>query len=386
MTRGKPSPQQLDLSSELLQTPVGDFLDSDGVDTRNYGGVDGLSEMKALFGGILEMDPAQVIVGGNSSLTMMYDTLQRACQFGVPGGDGPWNQVANRKFLCPSPGYDRHFLITQHLRFELVNVDMTDGGPDMDQVEWLVKNDASIKGIWCVPKYSNPTGCCYSVETVARLAAMETAAVDFRVIWDNAYAEHHFTDDVPILENIAVHCENAGNPNRVIQFASTSKITLSGAGVAAMAGSAENIENAREHINVQSIGPDKTNQLRHLRFFKNLEGLRAHMKNHAALVKPKFDLVQEVLDRELGGLGIASWSQPKGGYFISLQVGDGKAKRVIELAAKAGVQLTQAGAPFPYGKDPSDRVIRIAPTFPAIEEVGKATEILAVCVKLVASE
>ena len=383
MTRGKPSLQQLDLSNRILALPGADYRDEDGTDTRNYGGLDGLPAVRRLFGDILGVAGDEVIVGGNSSLSMMYDTLARACQFGVVGG-GPWNGVAKRKFICPVPGYDRHFLITEHLGFELLPVPMTDHGPDMAQVESLAAGDDTIKGIWCVPKYSNPTGVCYDSETVRRLAGMETAAADFRIMWDNAYAEHHLGEYRPVLENIARHCEAAGNPNRVIQFASTSKINHPGSGVAAMSASADNLADARSHIAVQSIGPDKVNQLRLLKLFGDLAGLRTHMKKHATLVKPKFDLVLEILERELGGLG--QWSKPKGGYFINLDVADGTAARVVQLAAEVGVKLTAAGAPFPHGKDPHDRNVRIAPTFPSPDDIRQATEVLAVCVKLAASE
>ena len=391
MTRGKPSPEQLDLSNRILGLPGDDYMDADGTDTRNYGGLDGLPAVKQLFGEILGVAAHNVIVGGNSSLTMMYDTLARACQFGVAGGGTgePWNRVAGRKFICPAPGYDRHFLITEHLGFELVAVAMTGHGPDMDQVESLVAGDAAVKGIWCVPKYNNPDGVCYDGDTVRRLAAMQTAAADFRIMWDNAYAEHHLgdlDDERPALENIARHCGLAGNPDRVIQFASTSKITHPGSGVAAMAASEANVADAKAHIAVQSIGPDKVNQLRLLKLFGDLAGLRAQMKKHAALVRPKFDLVLEILERELGGLGIAQWSRPKGGYFINLNVADGTAARVVQLAGEAGVKLTKAGAPFPYGKDPRDRNVRIAPTFPALDDIRQATEVLAACVKLAAGE
>jgi len=384
ITRGKPSAEQLDLANALLSEHAGQFL-IDGVDTRNYGGLDGLPEMKTLFAGILEVAPENIVVGGNSSLNMMYDTLARACQFGVPGGKEPWNTVPERKFLCPTPGYDRHFLVTEHLGFQLVPVAINGQGPDMDQVEELVANDDTIKGMWCVPKYSNPTGDCCSDDTIKRLATMQ-AAGDFRIIWDNAYAEHHLDDNPPALANIMAYCVEAGNKNRVIEFASTSKISHPGSGVAAMAASDENIADAKRHLSVQTIGPDKVNQLRHLNLFGDLTGLREHMKRHAALIKPKFDLVNDILERELGDLGIASWTRPKGGYFISLDIPDGTAKRVVQLASNAGVKLTGAGAPFPYGNDPQDQNIRIAPTFPVLEEVGKATEVLTCCVQLAASE
>jgi DNA-binding transcriptional MocR family regulator len=385
MTRGKPSAQQLDLSDALLSLPGGDYVDASGTDTRNYGGLDGLPDMKALFAGILEIDPANVIVGGSSSLTMMYDALARACLFGVVGGDKPWIEIPDRKFICLTPGYDRHFLVTERLGFELIAVDMLDHGPDMDQVDSLVRNDDSIKGIWCVPKFSNPTGVCYSAETVERLAKMETAAPDFRIMWDNAYAEHHFEGDYVDLANIAKLSELAGNADRIYQFASTSKITHPGSGVAAMGGSAANIAEVRNQIEVQTIGPDKVNQLRHLRLFGDLAGLRRHMTLHAGVLKPKFKLVLDILQEELGDLGIASWTRPTGGYFISLDVPDGMANEVVSLAAGAGVKLTAAGAPFPYGKDPQDQNIRIAPSFPPPADIEQATRVLTACVKLAAS-
>ena len=383
ITRGKPSAAQLDLSNALLIQP-GDHFSDNGTDARNYGGLDGLPKMKALFAAILEVAPVNVIVGGNSSLNMMYDTLARACQFGVAGGNGPWNQSAGRKFLCPVPGYDRHFMVTAHLGFELVSVDMRDDGPDMDQVEALAAADNDIKGIWIVPRYSNPTGSTISEDKARRLATM-AASPDFRIMWDNAYAEHHLTDEVAPLANIMTLCEQAGNPNRVIEFASTSKITHPGSGVAALAAATENITDIKNHLSVQTIGPDKVNQLRHLVLFPDLPALRAHMKRHSALIKPKFDLVEEILQRELGNSGIARWTKPTGGYFVSLDIADGLAREVVRLAADAGVKLTSAGAPFPHGNDPRDRNIRIAPTFPTEQELATATEVLTCCVKLAAS-
>ncbi len=386
LTRGKPSTAQLELSNQILSIAREKCIDSEGTDARNYGGVDGLPAMKKLFAEILDVEPDNVIVGGNSSLTLMYETLSRACQFGVVDGDGTWNNYPGRKFLCPTPGYDRHFLITEHLGFKLIPVDMNEYGPDMDQVEALVSKDAEIKGIWCVPKYANPTGISYGPETVRRLAAMNCAASDFRVMWDNAYAVHHFSGDPVALENISNCAKAAGNPNRVIQFASTSKITHPGSGVAAMASSAENVANARMHIGVQSIGPDKVNQLRHLQLFGNLSELTAHMAKHAELVKPKFDLVQAIFERELGSRESVTWSRPKGGYFISVDVPNGYAKRTVQLAAEAGVKLTTPGAPFPYGKDPEDCNIRIAPTFPALDELEQAINTLVVCIQLAVTE
>lgn len=385
MTRGKPSAEQLDLSNALLSLPGGAYT-AGGIDARNYGGLEGLPAVRELFAAILEVTPQNVLAGGNASLTLMYETLSRACLFGVPGGARAWNAIAGKKFLCPAPGYDRHFAITEHLGFEMVTLPMRDDGPDMDVVEELAGGDETVLGIWCVPKYHNPTGACYSADSVARLAQMKTAAADFRIMWDNAYAEHHLYDERPALANIAELCARAGNANRVVQFASTSKICHPGSGVAAMAASDENIADARAHLAVQSIGPDKVNQLRLLQFCGTLEKLRAHMQKHAALIRPKFEAALEVLQCELGGLGIAEWSRPRGGYFISVDIEDGCAARAVQLAREAGVTLTAAGAPFPYGKDPRDRNIRIAPTFPSAEEVRRACEVFAVCVKLAVCE
>lgn len=386
LTRGKPSPEQLDLSNGLLTLPGLDYVDSSGVDSRNYGGLDGLPEMKKLFADILEVDPQEIIVGGNSSLTLMANCLSWACLFGFPESDAPWIQENNRKFICPVPGYDRHFGITEHLGFTLIGVDMTDDGPNMNQVESIVMSDSSVKGIWCVPKYSNPTGACYCDETVHRLAYMTTAAKDFRILWDNAYAEHHLTDNPPSLANILQECRSAGNENRVLEFASTSKMTFPGAGVSALAAGSQNIAWCKKHIGAQSIGPDKINQLRHLQLIPNVDALRIHMEQHRHLVKPKFDMVIQVLEQQLGDSGIAHWTNPKGGYFISLDVQPGSAKRVIQLAAEAGVALTSAGAPFPYGNDPQDCNIRIAPTFASLEEVESATRALCACILLANSE
>ncbi|MGR3914820.1 MAG: aminotransferase class I/II-fold pyridoxal phosphate-dependent enzyme [Gammaproteobacteria bacterium] len=385
MTRGKPSAAQLDLSAQLLALPGGEYI-ADGMDVRNYGGADGLDAARRLFAGILEAPKDNIIIGGNSSLSMMFETLARACLFGAPGGGRAWSRIENKKFICPAPGYDRHFAITEHLGFTLLDVPMRDDGPDMDAVEALAGGDDSVMGIWCVPKYHNPTGACYGADTAARLASMQTAATDFRILWDNAYAEHHLFDARPAVVNIAQLCEAAGNAERVVQFASTSKICHPGSGVAAMAASDANIADARAHLAAQTIGPDKVNQLRLLQFCGTLERLRAHMKKHAALLRPKFEAVWEILERELGGLGIAEWSKPRGGYFISLDIPDGCATRAVQLAGEAGVTLTAAGAPFPYGKDPRDRNIRIAPTYPALADVRTACEALAVCVKLAASE
>ncbi len=382
MTRGKPSTAQLDLSNDLLSLPgAKHYQASDGQDCRNYGGLDGIPEMKALFSAILDAPEDQVIIGGNASLTMMYDSIVRACLFGVSADQAPW-EAAKSKFLCPSPGYDRHFAITETLGFELITIDMLDDGPDMDQVEELVAGDASIKGIWCVPKYSNPTGATYSVDTVNRLATMKSAADDFRIMWDNAYAEHHLDGNLDSVASILVACNNAGNDDRAYLFGSTSKMTFASAGVAAFASSPNNIAFAKQTIGIQAIGPDKINQLRHHQFLKSIEGLRHHMNGHAALLKPRFDKVELVLSKALSGWGVATWTQPRGGYFVSLDLKSGSAKNVIALCKQAGVILTNAGATFPYGIDPQDRNIRIAPSFPDIDEIEAAMEIFALCVKL----
>ena len=377
MTRGKPCAAQLDLSSSLLSAPGSQFNAADGVDCRNYGGLDGLPETKLLFAELLEIAAEQVVVGGNSSLTMMYDALVRAMLFGVPDGNGPWMHQGHLKFLCPSPGYDRHFAITEHLGFDLIAVDMKEDGPDIQRVEELVAADPSIRGIWCVPKYSNPTGVSYADGVVKRLAAMPTAAPDFRIIWDNAYAEHHLTGEADALLNILPVSQRAGHENRALVFASTSKMSFPGAGVAAMAASPGNIADAKRHLGIQTIGPDKLNQLRHLALFPNLESIRAHMRRHAGVIKPKFDAVQRVLQRELGGTDAATWTDPRGGYFVSLDTHDGCARDAVQLAAQAGVKFTAAGAPFPYGRDPRDRNIRIAPTFPTLEEIEIGMQVLA---------
>ncbi len=383
MTRGKPAPEQLDLADALLSLPgSGQFSDDSGTDCRNYGGLDGLPAMKQLFAEVLGCNAEDVIVGGSSSLTMMHDAIARAVLFGVPGGDQPWGRQGTVRFLCPAPGYDRHFEITGHLGFELVNVDLTDDGPDMDRVEALA-SDPAVKGIWCVPRYSNPTGITYSEEVARRLAHM-AAAPDFRIIWDNAYAEHHLSDVRQDVPDILSACRDAGHPDRALLFTSTSKMTHAGAGVSAMASSPANIADARRHLAVQTIGPDKLNQLRHLRFFKDLAGLRAHMTNIAKILKPKFDLVQEILERDLGGKGIATWSNPNGGYFVSVNTPDDCARTIIDLAEKAGVKLTPAGAPFAYGLDPNNRVIRLAPSFPPLEDVREAMNIFTLCVELAA--
>jgi aspartate/methionine/tyrosine aminotransferase len=383
IARGRPSLEQLDLANPMLALPGNaDYQSAEGIDCRSYGGIDGLPEMKQLFGGILNCPSQHIVVGGNSSLAMMHDALVRAYVWGTSGGDMPWREQGTIRFLCPSPGYDRHFLITELFGFEMLPVEITSTGPNMDQVESLAM-DPSVKGIWCVPRYSNPTGVTYSDSVVERLAHMK-AAPDFRIFWDNAYAEHHLLDHPTPLANILATCIAADHADRVLMFASTSKMSFAGGGVAAMGASAHNITDATTKIGVQTIGPDKLNQLRQLHFFKDLNGLRAHMRAHARILKPKFDLVEGILQRELGDKQIAHWSKPAGGYFVNLDVPDGCARQVIALTAEAGVTLTPAGASFPHGLDPNDRNIRIAPTFPALKDLRQAIEILTICVELVA--
>jgi len=383
MTRGKPCPEQLDLSLEMLEVVQRSrYMASDGVDCRNYGGLGGIPEAKELFSQFLEVETDEIIIAGNSSLKLMHDTIIGAMFHGVVDSMTPWGKAPNVKFLCPSPGYDRHYAICEYLGIEMIPVEMTEDGPDMDIVEKLVREDKRIKGIWCIPRYSNPTGIVYSDETVDRLAGMETKAGDFRIFWDNAYTVHHLTDNPVGLKNILTLCKNAGNPDRVFICGSTSKVTFAGAGVAMMAGSKRNMEFAKKQMFFQSIGPDKLNQLRHVLFLKNLEGIDNHMKKHATILKPKFDAVQEILERELGSDNIAKWSRPKGGYFISIDTLDDCAESVVNMAAEAGVKLTPAGATYPYKKDPRNRNIRIAPSFPSLEDVVSAMELTAICIKL----
>ncbi len=387
MSRGKPCPEQLDLSLGLITCLTkDDYKTLDGTDCRNYGGVDGIPEARELLAPILDVDPEEVIVSGNSSLTLMYDLIVRGLLLGVPGGSTPWGKQPKVKFLCPSPGYDRHFAICNQLGIEMVTLELGETGPDMDQVERLVAEDESIKGIWCVPKYCNPTGTTYSDEVVDRLAKMKAKAPDFRIFWDNAYAVHHLNERPDHLKNIFQACKVAGNPDRVLLFSSTSKISFAGAGLSVMAGSENNINWLKKQVIIQTIGPDKLNQLRHVRFFKNFAGIESQMKKHAAIIKPKFDQVLTTLETELGGKNIATWTKPNGGYFISLNTLEGCAKKVVKMAAEAGVVLTGAGATYPYGNDPLDRNIRIAPTFPALAELKKAMEIVAVCVQLASLE
>ncbi len=380
MSRGKPGADQMDLSKRIFDLVGNDlgFKNKDGVDCRNYGGLDGLVELKELFAGILGLLPSQIIVGGNSSLNMMYDTVAQAMTHGL-GGE-PWCKQGEIKFLCPVPGYDRHFAITEHFGIKMIPVANKADGPDMDRIEELIK-DESVKGMWCVPKYSNPEGITYSDETVKRLANMKPKAKDFRIFWDNAYAIHDLYDDGDELLNIYDECVKAGNPDLVIMFTSTSKITFPGAGVAAQGASPNNVELLKSRMQFQTIGPDKLNQLRHARMFRTVSDVKEHMKEHAAILRPKFDSVLSELESELGGLEIASWNKPKGGYFISLNVMNGCAKRVEELCAGAGMILTKVGATYPYGIDEKDSNIRIAPSFPPVDEIKKASKVLCISVR-----
>lgn len=387
MSRGKPAPEQLDLSIDmLLHCLDGDYKSSNGIDCRNYGILDGIPEAKKLFEEMLGIGEDEVIVGGNSSLQLMYDTIIRALHFGVYGGDKPWGSNSKVKFLCPAPGYDRHFAICESLGIEMITVPYKNDGPDMDIVEKLVAEDEQIKGIWCVPMYSNPTGITYSDEVVRRFAALKPAAKDFRIFWDNAYCVHHLSDDHDTLLNIIEECKKAGNPDMVFEFTSTSKISFPGGGLAVIAASKNNIDFIKKQMTVQTIGFDKLNQLRHCKYFKNFDGIKAHMKKHAAIIQPKFSVVLYMLNKEISPLGIGSWVAPKGGYFISFNAMEGCAKRIVALAAEAGVVMTGAGATYPYGKDPKDSNIRIAPTFPSVHELRQAMEIFCVCVKLATVE
>lgn len=388
MSRGKPSATQLNVSLGLMDalTSESELTACDGIDCRNYGGLDGIPEAKQLMAEMMGTTPEHVIVFGNASLTIMYDSISRSYTHGVLGST-PWCQLDNVKFLCPVPGYDRHFAITERFGIEMINVPMTDDGPDMDLVEQLVSSDPSIKGIWCVPKYSNPQGICYSDDTVRRFANLKPAAEDFRIYWDNAYVIHHLYEDkqMEILDIIS-ECEKAGNPDMVYEFASTSKVSFPGSGIAALASSKANLEDVKNQLTIQTIGFDKLNQLRHAVFFKNLDGLKAHMKKHADEMRPKFEAVLDVLEKELSGTGIGSWIKPLGGYFISFEAMEGCAKKIVEKCKEAGVVLTGAGATFPYGNDPKDSNIRIAPSFPTPEEMAEATDLFVLCVKLVSVE
>ena len=390
ISSGKPSKAQLDLSMPMLDVinSSSDMTTENGTDVRNYGLLDGIPEAKKLMGDMMDADPSQVIVWGNSSLNIMYDCVARSVLFGVMGST-PWSKLDKVKFLCPVPGYDRHFGVTEQFGIEMINVPVLADGPDMDMVEEYVNNDPAVKGIWCVPVYANPTGSVYSEETVKRMAALKPAAKDFRIYWDNAYCVHHLFDEeekqAKVL-NILEECEKAGNPDMVYQFCSTSKVTFAGAGIAAMSSSPANIADIKSKIQWSTIGPDKINQLRHVRFFKDADGLREHMKKHAAIVRPKFEEVLGTLDRELSELEIAQWSHPMGGYFVSFDAMEGCAKKIVEKCKEAGLVLTGAGAAFPYGKDPKDSNIRIAPTMPPMEELKEAMKLFVTCVKLVTVE
>lgn len=387
MARGKPGRKQLNLSTEILDVihSDDDLTAIDGTDCCNYGVFEGIPEARALMGEMMGVSAEQVLVFGNSSLNIMYDTVSRLYTHGTDGNT-PWCKLDKVKFLCPVPGYDRHFLVTEHFGIELINVPMTEKGPDMDIVEQLVSSDDSIKGIWCVPKYSNPQGYSYSDETCRRMAALKPAAPDFRIFWDNAYVVHHLYEEkekrTEILE-IIKECAKAGNPNMVYEFCSTSKISLPGNGIAAIASSLANIEEIKRSLTVQTIGHDKINQLRHVRYFKNLDGIKAHMSRHAEILRPKFETVLEIFDRELEGSGMGQWTKPLGGYFISFDTLPGCAKEVVAKCKEAGMTLTGAGATYPYKKDPEDKNIRIAPSYPLLSEIQTAAELFTVCVKLV---
>ncbi len=385
MARGKPAADQLDLSKELLSLPgANDYTASNKEDCRNYGNLQGIPEARELFAPVLGVSADNVVIGDNSSLALMHDCIAFALLKGT--ADGAAWQPSDTAFLCPVPGYDRHFAICEEFGIRLIPVTLNDDGPDMDQVEQLVANDPTIKGMWCVPKYSNPTGAIYSDAVVERLAKMKTAAGDFRLFWDNAYAIHHLNGEAATIANIVELCAKHGNPNRAYVFASTSKVTLAGAGVAMFGSSPANVKWLLARMNQRTIGSDKVNQLRHVRFLRDQNGLKALMNQHAAILKPKFDKVVEVFQKELGEWGVATWTVPTGGYFISLDVPDGLARRVVQLAKEAGIVLTPAGATFPLGQDPRDRNIRIAPSFPGLEEITKAAEGVSLCVLLAVAE
>lgn len=385
MARGIPSKAQLELSMGLLDSVNSstDLTGINGADYRNYGILDGIPEAKQLFADLFNVTTDQIIVGGNSSLTLMFDTISSAMAHGLLGST-PWASLPEVKFLCPVPGYDRHFGITEYFGIRMIPVEMNEDGPDMDFIEKIVASDPYIKGVWCVPKYSNPGGITYSDEVVRRFANLKPAAQDFRIFWDNAYCIHHlFNEDVQLLD-VLKECEKAGNPNMVYMYFSTSKITFPGAGLAGMASSEENIKAIKKRMMVQSIGPDKINQLRHMKFFVNLDGLLEQMKKHADIIRPKFEAVEKTLSEQFGDSGVATWSKPNGGYFVSLNVLNGCAKKTVKLAKEAGVTLTKAGATYPYGNDPKDSNIRIAPTSPTVEELTEAMKVLACSAKLAA--
>ena len=385
MSRGKPAAEQLDLSMGILDTVDAKSVvkSENGTDLRNYGVLDGIPEAKKLIGDMVGAKPENVIVYGNSSLNIMYDQIARAEIFGICGNT-PWSKLDKVKFLCPVPGYDRHFAITEEFGIEMINIPMTEDGPDMDMVEQYVNNDAAVKGIWCVPKYSNPQGVVYSDETVRRFANLKPAAADFRIFWDNAYVVHHlYEDNQAQILNILDECEKAGNPDIVFQFCSTSKVSFPGAGIAAISASAANIADIKKKLTIQTIGHDNINQLRHVKFFKDQKGIQEHMMKQAAIIRPKFEMVEEMLTEEIASRGIGTWMHPLGGYFISFEALEGCAKKIVEKCKEAGVVLTGAGSPYPYKKDPKDSVIRIAPTYPSMDELKEAAKVFTVVVRLV---
>ena len=385
MSRGKPAAEQLDLSMGILDTVDAKSVvkSENGTDLRNYGVLDGIPEVKKLIGDMVGAKPENVIVYGNSSLNIMYDQIARAEIFGICGNT-PWCKLDKVKFLCPVPGYDRHFAITEEFGIEMINIPMTEDGPDMDMVERYVNNDAAVKGIWCVPKYSNPQGVVYSDETVRRFANLKPAAADFRIFWDNAYVVHHlYEDNQAQILNILDECEKAGNPDIVFQFCSTSKVSFPGAGIAAISASAANIADIKKRLTIQTIGHDKINQLRHVKFFKDQKGVQEHMMKQAAIIRPKFEMVEEMFTEEIASRGIGTWMHPLGGYFISFEALEGCAKKIVEKCKEAGVVLTGAGSPYPYKKDPKDSVIRIAPTYPSMDELKEAVKVFTVVVRLV---
>jgi DNA-binding transcriptional MocR family regulator len=388
MSRGKPGTDQLDLSLPMLDllNSSASFKGADGMDFRNYGVLDGIKEMKELFAELMECPEDHVFVYGNSSLNIMYDLVSRAMIHGI-GGNTPWCKLEKVKFLCPVPGYDRHFAITESFGIEMINIPMDENGPDMDLVEKYVNNDPAVKGIWNVPKYTNPAGVVYSDEVVRRFANLKPAAPDFRIFWDNAYAIHHlYPENKAELLNIVTECEKAGNPDMYYELCSTSKVTFPGAGVAALIASPKNLAEIKKTVTIQTIGYDKLNQMRHVLFFKNAAGVHAHMEKHAEILRPKFEAVLDCLELELGGLEIGSWIKPLGGYFIAFDTLEGCAKRVVSLCKEAGVVMTPAGSTYPYKKDDKDTSIRIAPTLPTTDELTKACEVFVLCVKLASVE
>lgn len=387
MSRGKPSPEQLDLSMDMLNIlNDGNYKSENGMDCRNYGMLDGIPEAKKLFAPMIGVNPDEIIVFGNSSLNIMFWTIQTAFTHGILG-ETPWGKLDKVKFLCPVPGYDRHFAICEFFGIEMINIPMHQNGPDMDMIEELVSNDDSIKGIWCVPQYSNPQGICYSDAVVKRFASLKPKAKDFRIFWDNAYCVHHLTDDTSRILNILEEAKAVGNDNIVYIYGSTSKITFSGAGVAVLGSSRENIESLKESLAISTISFDKLNQLRHAKYFGTYENILKHMEKHRKLLEPRFKAVTDTLEKELTPCGkIASWITPKGGYFVSFNAMNGCAKKIVQLCKEAGVTLTNAGATFPYGKDPDDKNIRIAPSYPSVEELEKAMELFVICVKLVSAD